>query len=132
MYVANVMRGAGREVRDVARAGTPTHSRLRDQLVAIMVVTVGVDLICAVLALLFEHHEKQTQVKSYGSALFWTSTQLLTVSSSVQNPISTAGRVLDVGMELYAITIIASLAGAIGAFAVKRGRELEQAVEHRA
>jgi hypothetical protein len=129
MYLASVMRRAGREVRDVARAGSPTHSRLRDQLVALFVATVGVNLICAVLALLFEQHEKQTQIKSFGSALFWTSTQLATVSSSVQNPISTAGRVLDVGMEIYAITVVATLAGAIGSFLVKRGRELERAAQ---
>lgn len=92
-------------------------------------MTVGVDLLCAVLALVFEHHAKQTQVTSFGSALFWTSTQLLTVSSSIQNPISTLGRLLDVGMEIYAITVVASLAGAMGAFMVKRGAEIEQAAE---
>jgi len=131
MYLASVMRRAGREAREVARAGTPTHGRLRDQLLAVLIATIGVNLICAVLALLFEQHEKQTQVKSFGSALFWTSTQLLTVSSSVQNPISTAGRILDVGMEVYAITVVATLAGAMGAFLVKRGREMEQAAEHK-
>jgi hypothetical protein len=97
--------------------------------VGIALVTVGVDLLCAVLALVFEHHAKQTQVTSFGSALFWTSTQLLTVSSSIQNPISTAARLLDVGMEIYAITVVASLAGAMGAFMVKRGAEIEQAAE---
>ena len=130
MYLAGVLRRAGREASAVARAGTPTHGRLRDQLVAVLVVTLGVDLVCAVLGLLFEQNEKQTQVKSFGSALFWTSTQLLTVSSSVQNPIATAGRVLDVGMEIYAITVVATLAGAMGSFLVKRGRELEQAAQH--
>src|SRR4029079_1629840 len=116
---------AGREVRAVARAETPTHGRLRDSFVVVAVATLGVDLICAVLALLFEHHEKQTQITSFGSALFWTSTQLLTVSSSLQNPISVGGRLLDVAMEAYAITVVATLAGAIGAFMVKRARELE-------
>lgn len=77
----------------------------------------------------FEHHAKQTQLTSFGSALFWTSTQLLTVSSSILNPISTPGRVLDVAMEAYAITVIAGLAGSVGAFLVKRGHELEQAAE---
>ena len=35
-------------------------------------------------------------------------------------------------MEAYAITVVATLAGSIGAFLVKRGRELEQAAEARA
>jgi predicted RNA methylase len=118
-----------REVREVARAGTPTHGQLRDRLAGVAFFTLGVDLICAALALAFEHGAKATQISSFGSALFWTSTQLLTVSSSIQNPISTAGRVLDVAMEAYAITVVATLAGSIGAFMVKRARELEQAAE---
>ncbi len=65
------------------------------------------------------------RITTFGSALFWTSTQLLTVSSSLQNPISAGGRILDVAMEAYAITVVATLAGSIGAFMVKRARELE-------
>ena len=125
MYLVRVLGDAATEVRDVLRAETPTHGRLRDRLVAIALVTVGVDVICAVLAFLFEHHQKQTQIESLGGALFWTTTQMLTVSSNLQNPISFAGRVLDVVMEIYAITVIGSLAGALGAFLVKRGEELD-------
>jgi hypothetical protein len=84
---------------------------------------VGFDIVCGVLAFLFEHHQKQTQIQSLGSALFWTTTQLLTVSSSIQNPISFLGRVLDIVMEIYAITVIGALAGALGAFLIKRGDE---------
>jgi hypothetical protein len=132
MYLTRVVRDAGTGVRDVFLARTPTHARLRDQLAAIAVVTVGIDLLCAVLALLFERHAQQTQIHSFGSAIFWTSTQLLTVSSSIQNPTSTAGRVLDVFMEIYAITVVGSLAGMLGAFLVKRGRELEAEAQHAA
>jgi hypothetical protein len=109
----------------VARAKTPTHARLRDILVAIAVATAGIDLICAALALLFEHGANQTQIVNFGDAIFWTSTQLLTVSSSIPNPISVGARILDVAMEAYAITVIASLAGALGAYIIRRGRELE-------
>ena len=115
-----------REVVDVARAATPTHERFRGRLVAILVATVGVDLACALLALLFERHAGQTQITDFGSALFWTSTQLLTVSSSLQNPISAGARVLDVGMEIWAITVIAALAGSTSAFFHKRGEELDR------
>ena len=125
MYIARVMREAANELRDIARAHTPTHGHLRDRLVAIAVATLAVDVVCAALGLLFEHDAKQTQITSIGSALFWTSTQLLTVSSSLQNPISVGGRLLDVAMEAYAITVVATLAGSIGAFMVKRARELE-------
>ena len=130
MYAARVLSEAGAEVRNVIRAGTPTHSRLRDRLVALALATLGFDLICAILAFVVEHHQQQTQIKTFGSALFWTTTQLLTVSSSFQNPISLVGRVLDVVMEIYAITVIGSLAGALGAFLIKRGEEIDAAAKH--
>lgn len=60
-----------------------------------------------------------------GAPSFWTTTQLLTVSSQVQNPISPGGRILDIFMEAYAIIVIATLAGALGTFLQKRGREIE-------
>jgi hypothetical protein len=117
------MRSALREVYRVATAASATHRRLRDALVAITVATLGVDLICAVISFFLERHGQQTEVKTFGSALFWTSTQLLTVSSSIKNPVSTGGRVLDVLMEIWAITVIAALAGAMGSFLQKRGEE---------
>lgn len=119
----HVMRSALREVYRVATAASATHRRLRDALVAITVATLGVDLICAVISFFLERHGQQTEVKTFGSALFWTSTQLLTVSSSIKNPVSTGGRVLDVLMEIWAITVIAALAGAMGSFLQKRGEE---------
>src|SRR5579871_4804880 len=131
MYPLGVLRLAGGGVRDTVRARTPTHRRLRDRLVAIALATIGFDLVCAVLAFLFEHHQNQTQIKSLGSALFWTTTQMLTVSSNIQNPISFPARVLDVVMEIYAITVIGSMAGALGAFLIKRGEELDTAHEAR-
>lgn len=120
------LRAAAREVYDVARASTPTHRRLRDHLTAIVVATIGVDLVCAVVAFLLERHSQETEIKTFGSAVFWTSTQLLTVSSQIKNPISTGGRILDVFMEVWAISVIATLAGAMGSFIQKRGEELDR------
>jgi hypothetical protein len=119
-----VLAAAAREVYNVVRATTATHRRLRDHLTAIVIATLGVDLLCALVAFLAERHSPETDVKTFGSALFWTSTQLLTVSSSVKNPISTGGRALDIFMELWAITVIATLAGAMGSFLQKRGEEI--------
>lgn len=122
---SRVLASAASELRDVARAATPTHRRLRDILVTIIIATVGVDLFCAVIAFLLERHSPQTEVKTFGSAAFWTTTQLLTVSSQLKNPISLGGRILDVFMEIYAITVIATLAGAMGSFLQKRGEEID-------
>ena len=120
-----VLGSAAREFRDVLRAATVTHRRLRDQLVAIIVATVSVDLLFAIAAFLLERHSQQTEIKTFGSAAFWTTTQMLTVSSQIKNPISVGGRLLDVFMEIYAISVIATLAGAFGSFLQKRGQELD-------
>jgi hypothetical protein len=118
-----VLGAAARELRAIARAETETHRHLRERLAGIALVSVAVDLVCAVLTFLFERHAPGTDVKSIGSALFFSSTQLLTVSSSMANPLTTAGRVLDVAMEAYAITVVASLAGSFGAFFHRRSHE---------
>jgi hypothetical protein len=117
------------EIGAVARADTETHLHLRERIVAIALVTVVVDLVCTVLIWLFERHAPGTDVKSIGSAAFFSSTQLLTVSSSMANPLTTAGRVLDVFMEAYAITVVASLAGSFGAFFHRRSSERRAASE---
>jgi len=124
--LVRVLRSAAREFRDVLRAATTTHRRLRDQLVTIILATVGIDLLCAIAAFLLERHSQQTEVKTFGSAVFWTTTQMLTVSSQIKNPISVGGRILDVFMEIYAISVIATLAGAFGSFLQKRGQEIDE------
>ena len=120
---------AGREIARVARADTITHRHLRERIVAMFALTLVVDAFCAVLIWLSERHAAGTDVKGIGTALFFSSTQLLTVSSSMANPLTTAGRVLDVAMEAYSITVVAALAGSFGAFFHRRSseRELDEA-----
>jgi hypothetical protein len=118
-----VLRTAIREAHAVLHGLTDTHRHLRDRLLAIVLATLGVDVTCAVVAYFAERHASQTEVKSFGSAIFWTSTQLLTVSSQLRNPITPGGRVLDVFMEAWAITVVATLAGAFGSFFYRRSVE---------
>ncbi|MEA2494175.1 MAG: voltage-gated potassium channel [Thermoleophilaceae bacterium] len=100
------------------RAQGTHHARLRDRVAAIVFATIGVDIICGVLAYLFEHDQRGTSIHSFGTAIFWTTTQLLTVSSQMVNPLTTEGRILDVFMEAWAVSVVASLAAAIGSFFV--------------
>lgn len=126
MNLRGIFARAVREVHHVAHARTPTHARLRDRLLVLTVVTASVALICSVLAYVFEHGHRGTQIDTFGSAVFWVTTQLLTVSSQLPNPVSTTGRILDVVMEVYAVTVVATLAGSMGAFLLRRGEELDR------
>jgi hypothetical protein len=111
------------EIHDVLRAATPTHLHLRSRLAFVLGATILVDAVASVLILLFERHAQGTEITNLGDALFWTSTQLLTVSSQLPNPISTPARVLDVLIQAYAISVVAVLAGSFGAFFHRRGME---------
>jgi hypothetical protein len=123
MTPGGVLSQAGREIAAVARGATATHRHLRERVVAIVLITVAIDLACGVAAYLLERHAPQTEIKTLGSGLFWTTTQLLTVSSQLKNPITTGGRILDVAMEAYAITVVSTLAGSFGAFFHRRSSE---------
>jgi hypothetical protein len=113
----------GREVHDLSRGRTATHLHLRERLITIALVTLLMDLVGSLLVYLFEHDARGSEVTTFGDSLFWTTAQLLTVSSQLKNPISTGGRIVDVVLELYAITVVATLAGSFGAFFHRRGLE---------
>lgn len=120
--------GAAHEAVMVARGHTRTHVHLRERLVALLAVTLLVDAIGSVLVYLFERHAPGTEITSVGDAAFWTTTQLLTVSSQLPNPISTSARALDVLLQAYAISGVAILAGSFGAFFHRRGLERDPMV----
>jgi hypothetical protein len=117
------VRTGGREFLAVARAVTPTHQHLRSRLVFVFVTTLALDALASMLILGFERHAPGTEITSLGDSIFWTSTQLLTVSSQLPNPLSTPARVLDIFLQAYAISVVAILAGSFGAFFHRRGME---------
>jgi hypothetical protein len=112
-----------REVRDVVRAASPTHLHLRERIAAIFLATFIYDMLASVAIFFFERHAPNTHITNFGDSLFWTTTQLLTVSSQLPNPISTGGRILDVFLQFWAISVVATLAGSFGAFFNRRGLE---------
>jgi hypothetical protein len=114
---------AAGELRDVLRGASPTHDHLRLRIAFVIVCTVVLDAVASVLILGFERNAPGTEITNLGDAVFWTSTQLLTVSSQLPNPISTPARVLDVFLQAYAISVVAVLAGSFGAFFHRRGME---------
>jgi hypothetical protein len=106
----------GGEAMMVARGMTPAHRHLRSRLTLLLAATVALDLAATALVYVFERHAPGTAITTPGDALFWTSTQLLTVSSQLPNPISAPARMLDVVLQAYAISVVAILAGSFGAF----------------
>ena len=83
--------------------------RFRSRIAALAGASVALDIAAAGLAKVFENGAAHA-FATYFDALFWTTTQLLTVSSQLPNPERTATKVLDVVLEAWAIIVVASLA----------------------
>jgi hypothetical protein len=119
------MRHMGSEVRMVLRGESRTHRFLRARLAFLLAATGLLDIVATLAMYLLEHREPGSGFHDLGGALFWVSAQLTTVSSQMPNPVTTGGRVIDLVLEVWAITAVATLAGSLAAFF--HGRHTEQA-----
>lgn len=124
--VHRILRSLMSDVWDVVRAASPTHQSLRDRLVKAFVLTVVVDLVMAVCIYFTERQAPRTGVHNFGDALFWTTAQMTTLSSSLTNPISGWGKAVSIVIDIYAITVVSTLAGIFSAFFYHHGEESRQ------
>jgi hypothetical protein len=92
------------------------HRRLLARLVLVVAATAVIDVVGTVAIYFLERHAAQTDIRSVGDALFFTTVQLLTVSSQLRNPFTGWGRVVDVLLEVWAVIVVAGSAGAVAAF----------------
>jgi voltage-gated potassium channel len=92
------------------------HRRLISRLGIVLVLTFLIDVAGTLLVYASERGVKGGDIHSLGDALFFTTVQLLTVSSQIRNPLTAAGRVVDVVLEVWAVIVVAGSAGAIASF----------------
>ena len=92
------------------------HRRLVSRLVLVLALTIVIDVIGTGLVYAFERNARQTDIRSFFDAFFFTTVQLLTVSSQIKNPLTTAGRLVDIFLEVWAVVVVAGSAGAIASF----------------
>jgi hypothetical protein len=109
------------------RGASHTHRLLRSRLTILVGATLLLDAVGTVLMYVCEHDHAASGFHDLGGAWFWVSAQLTTVSSQMPNPVTTAGRVIDIVLEVWAISAVATLAGALGAFFVARHHEAQAA-----
>lgn len=92
------------------------HRRLVGRLVVVLLATAAVDVVGTVAVFITEKGVRGGDIHSLGDALFFTTVQLLTISSQIRNPLTPAGRVVDVLLEIWGVIVVAGSAGAIATF----------------
>jgi len=122
------VRHAGHEVVAVARASSRTHYHLRRRILIIFGATAVFAVICTLIVYLTERHAHETEIRTLFDSFLFTTSQLLT-GSSVANPHTDLGKLLELVFDLWAITVVASLAGSFGAFFHARGKEMNEEME---
>ena len=92
------------------------HRRLVARVIIAAVLTLAVDLVGTFLIWHFERHAPHTEITTRGDAFFFTTVQLLTVSSQLSAPLTTGGRFVDVFLEIWALFVVTAVAGSFAAF----------------
>lgn len=90
------------------------HRRLVARLTLAWVLSLIVYVIGTVLVWIFE--TGHGDIHGFGDAAFFTAVQLLTVSSSLSNPITVGGKIVDVALEGWAIFVVTAIAGSFASF----------------
>jgi hypothetical protein len=104
-------------VRLLARRHPPRpHLVLRRRLWEALVAVVAVDAVGTVLMWLLEDGARRGEIHNLWDAFFFSTVQLLTVSSQLPNPVTTGGRIVDIGLEVVALVVVTSIAGAFASF----------------
>lgn len=118
-------RRAHQEVIAVARGQTPTHTHLRRRLTIIFTATALMAVLCTLVVYLTERHAQGTEIHDLFDAFIFATSQLLT-ASSVASPQTDFGKVLELFFDLWALSVVATLAGSFGAFFHARSKEIDQ------
>lgn len=97
------------------------HRQLISRLLLILIATLVIDVVGTVLVYFAERHTHATDIKTLGDAFFFTTVQLLTVSSQIKNPFTPFGRAVDIVLEVWAVLVVAGSAGAVASFLQEAG-----------
>jgi len=83
------------------------------RLTLVSLAVVAIDLVAAFAFYLLERDAPESDITTYEQALFWTSSQLTSVSSSLRNPITTGGHILAIGIDIIAVGVVTVLVATI-------------------
>lgn len=127
MKAGSHVKNAHREMIAVVQGQTKTHTHLRRRLLTIFLATAFISVICTLIVYFTERGAKGTEIHNLFDAFLFSTSQLLT-ASSVAVPKTNFGKVLELFFDIWAITVVATLAGSFGAFFHARSKEMDDEI----
>ena len=110
----------------VSKKPPPRHHTLRRRLLEALALVAVVDAVGTFLMWLFEDDVGRSEIHGLWDAFFFSTVQLLTVSSQMPNPVTTGGRIVDILLELTALCLVSGIAGVFASFFLSaRGEQAE-------
>lgn len=113
---------AARVVSSSYRSVGTARRLFRSRLGYLGATAVVVSIAVAELAFLFEHDRRDSAFASFGDALLWSFSTVLALQADPV-PVSVGARIVMLAGFLFGLVVVASLAGAVGAFLVDDRRE---------
>ena len=92
------------------------HRRLLARVIIAFCLSAVVDAVCATLMWSYESGLKGSSIHGFGDALFFSTAQIVTVSSSYANPLTNGGQIVDVVLEFWGIFVVTAIAGSFASF----------------
>ena len=102
------------------------HNVLRRRLLEALVLIAIVDALGSFLMWLFENDVSRSDIHNIWDAFFFSTVQLLTVSSQMPNPVTKGGRIVDIALELTALFLVSGIAGVFASFFLDLGAKQQK------
>lgn len=89
----------------------------------VLFVSGSLTIVCSILMLEVERHAQGSNIHSYGDALWWSVTTVSTVGYGDRFPVTSAGRVIALGLILAGVSLFGVVTASIAAWFVRRIEE---------
>ena len=97
-----------------------TRSERHRRLFARLLLAFGLSLVVFVVGTLLiwatESGRQGGDINGIGDSAFFCAVQLLTISSSIRNPLTALGKIVDVALEAWGIFVVTAIAGSFATF----------------
>jgi hypothetical protein len=99
------------------------HHQLRRRVRASLTVVLVADVVGTLLMWLSDRDKPRSEIHNLWDAFFFSTVQLLTISSQMRNPVTTPGRIVDMFLELVGVGFVSAVAGSFASFYLNLGEE---------